>query len=182
MTSIAERYETTRDFYETPSWCVDVLAEELGDLYDGAPLGRILDPCAGRGAILRRFERTVGLEIRADLAVEYPGVFVRDALTAEPWPSFDGVVMNPPFARAEDFVRRALLERDRKGARFVAALLRLAFLEGVSRVAFHEAHPSDVFILSSRPSFATSGATDRWAYAWFVWGPEHGGAWKVCRR
>ena len=34
-------------------------------------------------------------------------------------------------------------------------LLRLAFLESAERLAFHRAHPTDVHVLSRRPSFLT---------------------------
>jgi hypothetical protein len=87
---------------------------------------------------------------------------------------FDVIITNPPFYLAEEFVRKAL-----KHATHVAMLLRLAFLESRKREAFHKENPSDVFVLSRRPSFMANGATDNSAYAWFVWGPGRGGRWSI---
>ncbi len=87
---------------------------------------------------------------------------------------WDVIITNPPFYLAEEFVRHSL-----KHATHVAMLLRLAFLESRKREAFHRDHPSDVFVLSRRPSFTNNGATDNSAYAWFVWGPGRGGRWSI---
>ena len=49
-TSVSARYEASRDFYETPAWAVWDIAVKL-------PQGvAVLDPCAGRGAILEALE------------------------------------------------------------------------------------------------------------------------------
>jgi hypothetical protein len=85
--------------------------------------------------------------------------------------------MNPPYSQAKAFVQRAISEAaPNRGT--VAALLRLAFMEGQARAEFHKWNPSDVFVLKKRPSFA-GGRTDSCAYAWFVWGPGRGGRWQV---
>lgn len=210
-TPIEERYEASQDFYETPAWAVDVLLPFVPDLWR-AP---VLDPCAGRGAILDALEAQgfagCGIEIdesRAALAGETRPVRCADALALAlgSWRA-SSVVMNPPFARAEEFVRRSLVE---VGGGTVAALLRLAFLEGKARASFHRAFPSDVIVLSKRPSFVASvvcaakcgwsvqlppnaarpvacecGAkvrthtSDSAAYAWFVWGEGRGNRWTV---
>lgn len=87
---------------------------------------------------------------------------------------FDVIITNPPFYLAEEFVRKAL-----SCATHVAMVLRLAFLESRRREAFHAQFPSDVYVLSRRPSFLGNGATDSSAYAWFVWGPGRGGRWSI---
>ncbi len=87
---------------------------------------------------------------------------------------WDVIITNPPFYLAEEFVRKAL-----NHATHVAMLLRLAFLESRKREAFHQAHLSDVYVLSRRPSFTNNGATDNSAYAWFHWGPGCGGRWSI---
>lgn len=177
-----KRADRGLDHYRTPSWCVEAIAPHL-------PRVPALDPCCGDGAILDALhasgwaiEHLDGWEIdreRADVAQRKGyGVTLGDALAADhEWWSPQLVVMNPPFFAAEEFVRKALDEtRETRGT--VAALLRLAFLEGKARAAFHREHPSDVFALSKRPSF-TGGGTDSCAYAWLIWAPGRGGRWSI---
>lgn len=169
------------DYYRTPSWCVAAIAPHL-------PRVPALDPCCGDGAILDAlrecgWEATAWLwgyeadECRADDAHDNGhDVECEDAL-GNSWSTPSLVVMNPPFSRAEAFVRKALSETAPvRGT--VAALLRLAFLEGKSRAEFHREHQSDVFVLSRRPSFDGKG-TDSCAYAWFLFGPGRGGRWSI---
>lgn len=87
---------------------------------------------------------------------------------------FNVIITNPPFYLAEEIVRKAL-----RCADHVAMLLRLAFLESRRREAFHEEHPSNVYVLSRRPSFMANGMTDSAAYAWFKWPGE--GRWEILR-
>jgi hypothetical protein len=226
-TSVEARYNATLDFYETPAWATAAVVPYLPDL------GRVsvLDPCAGRGAILDVLEAAGGVScgiewdpIRAALARSSRPVACGDALgmAAGVWRDWAEaqarpgapvlVVMNPPFARAGEFVGRALAEVGPAGT--VAALLRLAFLESKERAPFHRARPADVLVLSERPSFVVSlrcagrcgwsvqvapdaarptacgacgGAlrtttSDSAAYAWFVWGPGCGGQWAMLER
>jgi len=168
------------DYYRTPSWCVEAIAPHL-------PHVPALDPCCGDGSILDALQEfgwpvdlLDGTEVdceRAHIASEKGyGVTLGDALGAR-WCSYGLVVMNPPFSKAEAFVRKALAEAAPvRGT--VAALLRLAFLEGQARAEFHREHPSDVFVLSKRPSF-TGGKTDSCAYAWLIWAPGRGGRWSI---
>jgi hypothetical protein len=87
------------------------------------------------------------------------------------------VITNPPFSLAEDFARQALKVAGAHGT--VTLFLRLAFLEGAKRAAFHREHPADVYVLPTRPVFRPDLGADRWAYAWFVWGPGRGGRWEI---
>jgi hypothetical protein len=168
------------DFYETPEWVTEAILPHV------PACTRIVDPCAGRGAILDAMgwpEGAWGVEIDAD-RVAGTGPFVRvyqgDALGADPWTHdkrrAELVIMNPPFLHALAFVERALAEVLPGGSVF--ALLRLAFLEGAARVPFHRRAPADVYVLPRRPSFTGKG-TDSSAYAWFAWGPGRGGRWSV---
>ncbi len=189
-TSVRARYDLTKDFYETPAWATDAILRRLNLVaLDVAttPSARadVLDPCAGRGAILYRagavtphvhgFELDEGrwrIGIARGFTVEH-----RDALSEEPWGDPEVVLMNPPFALAEEFVRRAIDEVSMGGGH-VIALLRLAFLEGLSRSALHRDHPSDVYILPRRPAFIL-GRTDSCAYAWFHWHLEADRRWEI---
>jgi hypothetical protein len=116
--------------------------------------------------------RTRGLELdeeRAAEAEKLHQVHQCDALIQERWPFADLIITNPPYKFALDFVACAL-----HTGRDVAMLLRLNFLASQQRAAFHKQHPSDVYVLPRRPSFAHK-RTDSTEYAWMVWGPGRGG-------
>lgn len=165
------------DYYATPAWAVDAVLPHL-PLYGAT----VLDPCCGDGAILRQIAtRNVpahGIEIdpaRAALAAPHAAspIVVADALDPSvAWPSCSVVVTNPPYKLALEFVQRAISH-----APVVAMLLRLNWLAGQRRAAFHHEHPSDVLVLSKRPSFS-GGPTDATDYAWLIWGLG-GGRWRI---
>lgn len=170
------------DFYETPSWCVDAILPHL-------PLGgRLLDPCAGNGAILNAsehaFSRCFGIEINPVLVPDVGSIRAQrqewtnlDALVIGFWPLVDVVLMNPPFNKKEEFVSRSIKEQaQHNGAS--CALLPLGFMASKKRRDFLRANPCDFHVLSKRPSFNGIG-TDSCDYAWFVWGPGRGGRWSV---
>jgi|DEB0MinimDraft_10_1074344.scaffolds.fasta_scaffold00089_34 hypothetical protein len=150
------------DFYATPYWCVDRLLEAVP-----LPLGLWLEPWAGDGAIVRAVQRHSDLEVQwltnelsADRAPE--GSRIGDYRS---WRATGNVVLsNPPYKDATECAEWAISR-----ASTVALLLRLNWLEGQKRAAFHKQHPSSVYVLPNRPSFTGRG-TDATAYAWFVWG------------
>lgn len=181
------------DFYETPGWCTRALLSHLGTPIgfdsDTAKTIRaapttILDAGAGTGAIVRECllwwpsSYATGIELDADRAFEAQRLLLQNPdWTLERCrvhqgsfydlkDQWDLVISNPPYAKAEEFVRHALTI-----GRTCAFLLRLNWLASKSRAQFHRDHPSDVFVLPKRPSFTGDGKTDATEYAWFVWGP-----------
>jgi len=177
------RGRNTLDQYETP-W------EAVAPLLPHLPRSRfVLDPCCGTGAMVVRAAQALGA---LPLGIEVDGtrpfvdgmttVQVADALTVS-WAHgitsapCDLILTNPPYVLAVEFVLRGIREAARGTT--VAMLLRLAFLASQARHALHAQHPADVFVLSKRPSFLASGASDSADYAWFVWGPGRGGRWRV---
>jgi hypothetical protein len=171
------------DFYETPAWVVHALAPHL-------PVASwVLDPCAGRGAILRALRDAAGvrsgatgIEIdagRAEYCRSEAGGWLRvdhgDALSVG-WGRPPLVVANPPYSQAEAFVRRALAMVAPGGT--VAMLLRLGFAAGLARVALHRERAADVLVLPRRPSFTGRG-TDSTDYGWWLYGPGRGGRWSI---
>jgi predicted RNA methylase len=173
----SEYVRNDRDYFRTPAWCVEAIYNEL-DLQTRLS---VLDAGCGDGSILSTLialghdrDLLFGVEIDetlADKAREATGLPIDtdDFLTYDPERSFDLAIMNPPYNRAQEFVERAM-----DCCTHVVALLRLAFLEGVKRRDFHQENPSDVYVLSKRPSF-TGGGTDATAYAWMHWGPGTAG-------
>lgn len=191
------------DFYSTPSWAVDLLVKELG--LDASYAGYVVDPGSGSGAISHRLAEILPLaDIRGIEADEQLCEVARavasdtcifehaDFLSWRPDGEIDLVIGNPPYGQrlvdgasiqdrmtAEMFVRHALEIAPRRAT--VAMLMRVGFAATRSRRDLRTAHPFDLFLLESRPSFNGSG-TDACDYAWFVWGPRRGGRFQVLGR
>lgn len=181
---VVERTKRAKgDFYETPAWCIDAIIPQL-------PAGAVfaVDAGSGNGAIAARLAakypelEIVGVEKSEELvsAARARGLHNAEFVQAnfEDWYSElgapDMIVMNPPYSRAIEFVTRALATVKRGGT--VAVLLRLNWLASKSRREFHRKHPSDIYVLTKRPSFTGRG-TDATDYAWFVFGPDRGNRW-----
>lgn len=164
------------DFYETPRTAIEAFLPHVSRTESW------LDAGCGNGAIglvLQAHGLTIqGVELddeRASVARTRGLHTTTGDFLSQKW-LVGGVIMNPPFSFAEDFVRHALACVGANGR--VYALLRLAFLEGQKRASFHREFACDVFVLSRRPSF-TRGGTDSAAYAWFAWGLGHGGRLRI---
>lgn len=160
------------DFYATPDWCVKRLFEHLS-----LPGGMWLEPCVGRGDIVRAVS-----EIKTDITwdvndLELPkqanlgkGTLV-DRVTEGGFFSFeppegrfyDVCFTNPPYSMAQEFVEKALTVSNR-----VVMLLRLGFLATRKRSQFLRKQTPSVYVLPNRPSFNGEG-NDMSEYAWFVW-------------
>lgn len=160
------------DFYETPAWATRAILPHLERVPTEEGPRVILDPFAGRGAILEVVRDDWGLsgkgpirfgieldEGRAREAAAFAAldeVTCGDALAPSiPWPRAHLVLTNPPYKHAERAIRRAHAEVVVRGGE-AAFLLRVNFLGSEKRAAFHRQFPSDVFILPRRPSFAIS--------------------------
>jgi hypothetical protein len=157
------------DFYRTPSKCTEALLR-----VEQFP-AEIWEPACGDGAISTVLEAAGHDVFSTDLidrGFGEPGVdFLAQRDLALPV-----IVTNPPYKLAEAFLLHALS----LGARKVAMLLRLAWLEGESRRrrVFSKHPPARIWVFSARPTLwhgtdpnarSSGGAT---AYAWFVWDSE----------
>lgn len=173
------------DFYGTPSWAVRRYLDKRQHL----PIdGRVLEPSAGNGAIIRAVNDW-NLEPRFPfkwMAVEllhsdellglgvpcFFGDFFDEKVSATK--KFDLCIGNPPYKHAQAFIEKALTLSHE-----VAFLLRLNFLESEERHDFFKKHPCDVHVLPNRPPFRADGKTDATAYAWFEFGGSHGGHFSI---
>lgn len=156
----------TSDYYPTPDAATDALlawAERTGLLDD---VMRVVDPCAGDGAILRRVKHryamaVVAVELREECRFELEmsgvgSIHIGDALDrSNPEvrhavrQSYTAVVTNPPFSLAREFV-----EHYRDAGQFAAFLLRLPFLGSQARAPWWVANPpAHVLVLPERPAF-----------------------------
>jgi hypothetical protein len=135
---------------------------------------RILVPGAGEGAFVKAAAETwpsarvSGLDIEPRLA----GMLKADFLTFAGSRSFDLVLGNPPFERAEAFVHQAFEHVVARG--HVAFLLRLSFLgsQGRARSLWPVRGLRWLAPIVPRPSFSSDGATDASEYGLFVWQRE----------
>lgn len=179
------------DYYPTPAWCVDRLAEAVPSIRQRKRT--VLEPCAGDGAILRALCRYntgndpgvepgmfTAWEIQARFGAELSALaeevcinsalvlaeqrdkWVVDARLVKP---FDLAITNPPFGIAFDLLK-ALWPISQQ----IVFLLRLSFLASEERQPFLSAHPPSLYVLPNRPIF-TQGTSDNCDYAWMRWEP-----------
>jgi hypothetical protein len=166
------------DQYPTPESALEAILPVFCSLYLGGP---VLEPSCGAGNVVAYLRKMVpesgpwlGIEIDPTYAQAWDELagdrrIVGDFLTmdfgSKRW-SF--IVGNPPYRDAEAFVRKCWEVLEENTGRLMF-LLRLNFLGSQKRRPFFlELPPSDVFVLSKRPSFV-NGGTDATEYAWFVW-------------
>ena len=156
------------DLYETPPKAIDMLLRHV-------PLqGPVLEPSAGRGAIVRELRRH-GLQVRAsdlhdhgaepDLGIE-TGV---DFLSMTSMSGCLSIVINPPFKDAEAHVRHALRLLPDHGT--LAVLLRTVWINAIRRADLLEHYHTD--IIAGRLKMLPPGALDSGHngvtdFAWFV--------------
>lgn len=168
------------DLYETPSVAVDSLlrVEKLPQY--------LWEPAAGPGSIVKVL-RAAGHTVLASDLVDY-GVdshfHGRDFLMERKAPDgCQGIITNPPFKLAEEFVEHALELCPR-----VIMLLRLAFLEsdrrrgilegrGLARVHVYRKR----LPMMHRAEWAGRKANSGMAFAWFCWDAAHIGPTELHR-
>jgi hypothetical protein len=160
------------DLYETPPCATQML------LHHVALQGPVLEPSAGRGAIVRELRHS-GLEVhasdlydhRAEAALEIrTGI---DFLSVTSMSGCRSIVMNPPFKDAESHVRHALQLLPNDGA--LAVLLRMTWIAAKGRAdLLKHCHTA---IIAGRLKMLPPGARDHGHggttdFAWFIMSRE----------
>ena len=142
----------------------------------------ILEPCVGGGHIANAINDfyTTKREITGMDLVDrgYPGTIVADFLTYKTDKKYEGIITNPPYSLAKEFVEKGmeLLEDDGQMAMF----LKIQFLEGAKRKELFDKYPPKyIYVFRNRMATLNSGLEKdpktgkRWAttmcHAWFVW-------------
>lgn len=165
------------DFYPTPHGATKALLQH--ERFPGA----IWEPAAGHGDICEVLRSEGFTEIFTSDKHNHLGGPIHDA-----YGDFTGmdrgdrrvdhIVTNPPYGVAEKFIRHALTQADSK----VAMLLRLAFLESITRRPFFDDNPpARVWVFRKRLSLYPYGHSQlgkgggKTAMAWFVWDRSHRG-------
>lgn len=95
---------------------------------------------------------------------------------------FDLIVSNPPYSKAEEFVRRGFDLMLDAGS-VMAMLLPIDFMAGQDRYRnlWTDIPPVSVYICSRRPSFY-GGKTNANNFAVFVWAKRFGKVWGIPRQ
>ena len=142
----------------------------------------ILEPCVGAGHIANTIDEYYNhtKEITAIDIVDrgYKNTIVADFLTYETNKKFDGIITNPPYSLAREFVEKGMELLTDKGQ--MAMFLKIQFLEGVKKWYFFEKYPPKyIYVFRKRMATWNNGSpfdpkTDKpWAttmcHAWFVW-------------
>jgi hypothetical protein len=135
----------------------------------------LLEPCAGDGAISILLQRA-GYDVTSFDIRDHglPGCQLCDYFKLTPPPEVEGVVTNPPYLKARQFLEKAIAD----GARYIALLVRTNFLfEGGGRTDLLDVRhpPTRVWTADIRlPMMHRAGWTERrassnTAYSWAVW-------------
>lgn len=160
------------DSYATPAVAVRALmrAERLPR--------SVADPCCGAGSILDTLKEAEHVVHGADIIDRgWPHTIIRDFLEAPILMHDVGIVSNPPYRLALQFVEKAIADR----CGYHAWLLRTNFLESMGRMAFFErSPPSRLHIFSRRlpmmhrENWTGPRASSNTSYAWYVWDSRGG--------
>lgn len=134
----------------------------------------ILEPGAGKGAFLGPLRKRYPTAEISALDIEpsfgpwgkannsYEHDFLKWSI------QHDLIIGNPPYTLALAFVKKAI-----ELSPVVIFLVRQGFLASQKRNAFFRMNqPSDVFIISHRPSFTPDGQTDTADYCWVCWSDD----------
>ena len=169
------------DLYETPAAAIDMLLQHL------PVCGSVLEPSAGRGAIVRELRRH-GLMVHASDHYDHkadPALHIIsgvDFLTTTTLSGCCTVIMNPPFKSSDQHVRHALRLLPDDGT--LAALLRMNWRAAKRRADLLSHVRLEVIV--GRLKMLPPGAVDRGHggttdFSWFVFGRQPVEATRVIR-
>lgn len=164
------------DFYATNPRAVEMLFQKYP-----FTASKILEPCVGQGHIanfINNFFTNKREVVGVDLVDRgYPNTIVSNFLEWETDEKFDGIISNPPYSLAKEFVEKGMDLLEEEGQ--MAMFLKVQFLEGAKRKELFEKYPPKyIYIFRNRMATWNNGnETDengkRWAttmcHAWFVW-------------
>lgn len=171
--SFMARRDTSKnelDFFPTPPFGTRALLEQLFTEYQSGQF--CLEPAAGMADMTNVLKEWFSVVDSYDIVDRGMGFGVRDFLTYS-WKenSYDWVITNPPFNKAEEFIIQGL-KVARKG---VAVLSRTQLVEGQKRYnnIYSKYPPSTIYTFVERlPMFKNrlnrKGSTAT-SYSWFVW-------------
>lgn len=144
-----------------------------------------LEPCVGEGHIAKVFNKfTNKRELDCLDLVDrgYPNTIVQDFLTYTTDKKYEGIITNPPFSLAQEFIEKSISLLDENGQ--IAMFLKIQFLEGSKREEFFKKYPPKyIYVFRKRMATWNNGQEfdengKHWAttmcHAWFIWEKENG--------
>ncbi|MEE8658871.1 hypothetical protein CGLAMM_07345 [Acetobacteraceae bacterium EV16G] len=164
------------DWYVEPPGVIEALLE-----VESPFIGRVMDPCCGRGTIPLTYADTprhTAKMVTSDIVKRWDDVLeLAPYATSLPRWRPDSVITNPPFREAQAFIECALENTTDR----VCVLLPLNFLGSEKRYLFFKTRPlARIWHLVPRISMLPgdmpprgSGMTE---YAWFVFQHAHTGS------
>lgn len=168
------------DYYATNPKAVEML-------FDNYPFTTqtILEPCVGGGNIAYTINNyfTNKRNITALDIIDrgYPNTIIQDFLTYKTDKKYEGIITNPPFSLAQEFIEKSIELLDDTGQ--IAMFLKIQFLEGAKRKEFFEKYPPKyIYVFRNRMATWNNGQPldnqgKKWAttmcYAWFIWEKEY---------
>lgn len=170
----AQRVEN--DFYATNPKAVNMILNKYNFYAQN-----ILEPCVGQGHIAHAIDEFYNhsKNITAIDIVDrgYPNTIVTDFLNYQTEKRYDGIITNPPYSLAKEFVEKGMELLTDNGQMLM--FLKIQFLEGAKRKDFFKKYPPKyIYVFTNRMATWNNGeALDpkgkRWAtticHAWFIW-------------
>lgn len=146
------------DFYPTPPECTIALLDFLEERFLIREHDFIWEPACGS------YSMSKVLENRGYSVVSTDIIYGDDYLTMEMDSAYDWIITNPPFALAQEFIKRsATLDRP------FAFLLKSQYWHSSKRLQLFTQHPpAFVLPLTWRPDFTGAGAS-LLDMMWVVW-------------
>lgn len=172
-----ENGRVEHDYYATNPMAVKMLLDNYNFIGKS-----ILEPCVGAGHIANAIDKYYNhtKEITGIDIVDrgYKDTIVTDFLTYETDKKFDGIITNPPFSLAQEFIEKSMDLLTDKGQ--IAMFLKIQFLEGGKRGEFFKKYPPKyIYVFRNRMATWNSGLPKNpetnkpWAttmcHAWFIW-------------
>lgn len=163
------------DFYATNPKALEMLFNAY--TFDE---GDFLEPCVGKGHLAEKIKEKYPLSnvVGLDLVDRgYPGTIVHDFITWGTEQRFDGIITNPPYSLAQEFIEKGIKLLTSNGK--MAMFLKLHFLESAKRKELFEKYPPKyIYVFRNRMSTWRDGNeynhqgkkwTTTMCHAWFVW-------------
>lgn len=154
------------DAYETPEWVTKAL---LPHLRPGVET--VWEPACGGGKMVEILQEEIAHVLATDIMFDGDDFLKRTEIKSE------GIVTNPPYILATEFIDHALnLMKPNMG--FVAMLLRTDFDHAIRRKYLFGKNPqfSKKLVLTKRISwFKDAKGSPSFNHAWFIWDWRHSG-------
>lgn len=171
-----------RDFYPTEPWVTRTLVKYI-DFHQSGDARLVWEPAVGDGRIADVL-RGAGYSVVGSDIHDYgwDGTYLIDFLRFRQWPFAElaaGIVTNPPFDLAREFIVRAL-ELTRRVQGKVAILQRHEFDAPRINHDLFRLTGGVKLVLHKRPRWSEDDkASPRFPYAWYIWDWRQDGAWRT---